>query len=72
MNLPRLLDGWHWRYNAAGAPVACLWTLEYDVTVSFEGGSIHISSGVAPWEIVHAVLVANKLLIPGQEMLNVT
>jgi hypothetical protein len=63
MQLPKLLDGWHWGINSSnGTPSACLFTLEYDCIVYFENGSIHINSGVAPWECIYAVMVANKLI----------
>lgn len=62
MTLPELHEGWQWSKNSLhGTWAACLLTFEYDCFVNFYEGSIHISTGAAPWEIVHAVMVANGL-----------
>jgi hypothetical protein len=72
MKLPRLIDGAHWRVSTSdGSYVAAIFTLDVDCTVSLERGSISISTGVAPWQMVHAVLVANGVVPapPDMEMI---
>jgi hypothetical protein len=56
-----LLSGWKWMLKApSNSWAAVLWTQEYDCTVSIENGSVSIPTGVAPVEIVAAVIKANK------------
>lgn len=66
--LPKLLDGWEWRLHL-GQPhngvvpsslAACLLTPEQDCFVYLEGGSLKISTGIAPVEIISAVLEARN------------
>jgi len=60
VKLPKLLEGWEW-YIRHGFYAACLFTWEYDCIVEIRDGSLHLSTGVAPLEIVKAVLKANNL-----------
>lgn len=65
-NLPSLLPGWVWRLDHRDSPVACLFTEDIDCFVSVEESiirgdkSVKISTGVAPIEIVKAVIAANE------------
>jgi hypothetical protein len=59
MNLPALLPGWRWLSDGPGHHVACLLTNDVDCFVSCVGGSVRISTGIAPVEIVAAVIAAN-------------
>ena len=62
-DLPELLDGWEW-CTRNGFYAACLFTFEYDCIVEIRDKSLHLSTGVAPIEIVQAVLQANKRGLP--------
>jgi hypothetical protein len=57
-NLPTLPEGWGW-YIRNGFYAACLFTWEYDCIVEIQDRALHLSTGVAPVEIVQAVLKAN-------------
>lgn len=59
-NLPALLEGWEWHVRH-GFYAACLFTFEYDCIVEIRDRILHLSTGVAPIEIVQAVLKANNL-----------
>lgn len=59
MSLPRLPPGWEWaRCSDYPGPTACLFTPEVDCYVWVEDGSVRISTGVAPVEVVAAVLAS--------------
>lgn len=60
VKLPKLLEGWGW-YVRHGFYAACLFTFEYDCIVEIRDRALHLSTGVAPIEIVKAVLKANNL-----------
>jgi hypothetical protein len=61
----KLLDGWEWmKHQGSGSHAACLMTHDQDCFVWMERGSVNISTGVAPWEIVSAVIAANKKSTP--------
>lgn len=57
--LPDLPDPWEWRVRVEGFWAACLFTPDVDCYVEVDGPSVRISTGVAPLEIVEAVLKAN-------------
>ena len=40
--------------------MACLFTLDVDCTVEVDGNSVRIITGVAPLEVVQAVIKANS------------
>jgi hypothetical protein len=58
--LPKLLKGWEWQVRN-GFYAACLFTWEYDCIVEIRDAALHLSTGVAPIEIVKSVLKANNL-----------
>ena len=58
-DLPDLPKGWDW-YLRNGWYAACLFTFEYDCIVEIQDRALHLSTGVAPVEIVLAVLQANS------------
>lgn len=60
VKLPKLLKGWEWQVRN-GFYAACLFTWEYDCIVEIRDAALHLSTGVAPIEIVKAVLKANNL-----------
>jgi hypothetical protein len=60
VKLPKLLEGWEWGYGH-GYYAAFIFTWEYDCIVSIREGTLYLSTGVAPIEIVKAVLKANNL-----------
>jgi hypothetical protein len=68
-NLPDLPEGWDW-YVRNGFYAACLFTWEYDCIVEIQRGSLHLSTGVAPIEIVQAVLKANALSLSTRKPTN--
>lgn len=59
---PSLPLGWEWQVRQVGGTwAACLFTWEYDCIVEvLEGGSLRISTGIAPLEVVQAVIKANS------------
>ena len=57
-DLLTLPDGWDW-YVRNGLMAACLFTWEYDCIVEMSGGSLQISTGVAPVEVIEAVIRVN-------------
>ena len=58
--LPPLDHGFEWRYKD-GRPSACLFTLDVDCYIEVtEDGSVKIPTGVAPLNIVKAVIEANE------------
>lgn len=58
--LPMLPTGWEWRMRGRFY-AACLFTLDIDCYVEVtDGGSVQISTGVAPIEVVQAVITANS------------
>lgn len=59
--LPPLLPGWHWGKmpDTNDNWVASFFSTEIDCYVSIDKGSITISTGTAPYEIVAAVIKAN-------------
>lgn len=61
--LPPLLEGWEWSYYR-GFYSAFIFTFEYDCIVAIREGTLYLSTGVAPIEIVQAVLQANSLSLP--------
>jgi hypothetical protein len=59
-NLPPLPQPWRWlRRSDNNRPAACLYTTSIDCMVSIADGSLTISTGWAPVEVVRAVLEAN-------------
>jgi len=68
--LPRLLDGWRWfakeSRDESGRTrlrhAAGVLTTDIDCFVYIDHGSVTISTGIAPYEVVIAVLQANGLL----------
>jgi hypothetical protein len=57
--LPKLPELWEWRVRRMGGYwSACLFTVDVDCVVEVEGGSLKISTGVAPLEVIEAVLKA--------------
>jgi hypothetical protein len=58
--LPTLPELWEWRVRVGGFWAACLFTLDVDCIVEVDGPSVRISTGVAPLEIMEAVLKANS------------
>lgn len=60
-DLPELPEGWEWQVRRVGGPwMACLFTLDVDCTVEVDGNSVRIITGVAPLEVVQAVIKANS------------
>jgi hypothetical protein len=58
--LPSLDHGFEWRYRD-GRPAACLFTLDVDCYIEVtEDGSVKIPTGVAPLDIVKAVIEVNE------------
>jgi hypothetical protein len=58
--LPNLPEGWDWQMRRMGGSwAACLFTLDVDCIVEIDGNSLNISTGVAPLEVVQAVIVAH-------------
>lgn len=60
IDLPPLPDPWEWRVRVEGFWAACLFTQGVDCIVEVDGSSVKISTGVAPLEVVEAVLKANS------------
>jgi hypothetical protein len=58
-DMPALPEGWEWRVRLHGYWAACLFTWEYDCIVEIQGDSLYLSAGVAPLEVVQAVITAN-------------
>ena len=58
-DLPDLPEDWEWRVRSNGSWAACLFTWEYDCIVEVSGGSVQLSTGVAPIVVVEAVIRAN-------------
>lgn len=59
-NLPPLKYGFEWRYRD-NRPAACLFTLDVDCYVEVtKDGSVRIPTGVAPLDIVKAVIEVNE------------
>jgi hypothetical protein len=58
-DLPRLPEDWEWQAQDGDTFAACLFTWEYDCIVKLSGGSVHISTGVAPIEVIEAVVRVN-------------
>lgn len=61
LDLPKLPESWEWRVRQVGGYwAACLFTPDVDCIVEVDGPSVRISTGVAPLEVVEAVLTAKR------------